>query len=97
MDLNAVLCHFLDGNGRLISFPAKRKMKIYALMYIAANFDTDKKYSEIEVNEIINRVTLFNDPATVRRELYNNHFLNRENNGSVYWLEKEQPVFEELK
>lgn len=96
MEFQKVLGHFLDGRGRMISFPAKRKMKIYALAYIAAEFKADVRYTESEVNDIINSVTLFNDPATVRRELYNNRFLDREHDGSFYWLEKEQPDFDGL-
>lgn len=96
MELNQLLCRFLDSEGRLTSYPAKRKMKLYALLYIAANFEAGKRYTEAEVNEIINSVTLFQDPATVRRELYNNHFLNREQNGSCYWPESDQPTLETL-
>lgn len=38
----------------------------------------------------------FDDPATLRRELYDYKFLDREKDGSVYWLEYEQPTLENL-
>ena len=56
---------FLDDNGRLISYPAKRKRQIYALFYLASKFETGKRYTEKEVNEILNKWHTFNDWATV--------------------------------
>ena len=35
MELEHILRNFLDGNGKLTAFPAKRKMKLYALLYLA--------------------------------------------------------------
>lgn len=35
MELTHMLRNFLDENGKLIAFPAKRKMKIYYLFYLA--------------------------------------------------------------
>lgn len=36
---------FLDSQGRLTSFPAKRKRKIYALFYLAEKFQPDTIYN----------------------------------------------------
>ena len=86
---------FLDPLGRLKVFPAKRKKKLSALAYLAGKFEQGKIYTEREVNKLLNQWHLFGDPATLRRELYNNRFLDREANGSRYWLEDPQPVFPE--
>ena len=90
------LKNFLDGQGRLTAFPAKRKRKLYALRYLADKFQPGVRYTEGEVNDILCENTTFHDPATLRRELYNNHFLGREADGKAYWLEEPQPTLAEL-
>lgn len=87
------LKNFLDSQGRLTALPAKRKRKLYALRYLAGKFQPGICYTEREINEILDRYTTFLDPATLRRELYQNHFLGREANGGAYWLEERQPTF----
>lgn len=94
MDFEQLLKNFLDDEKRLKAFPAKRKMKVYALFYLAGKFEEGKRYSEPEVSDLLDQWHTFHDPATLRRELYNGRFLNREPNGSVYWLEEEQPAEE---
>lgn len=96
MDEMTAIKNFLDEDNRLISFPAKRKMKMFALCYLATKFEPRKRYTEKEFNEILNGWHTFGDPATLRRELYNNRFIDRENSGQAYWLEEKQPNFEEL-
>lgn len=88
--------NFLDSEKRLIAFPAKRKMKLYALLYLSTKFEKNTVYSEKEFNEILNQWHTFGDPATLRRELFNYRFVNREPSGKSYWLEKVQPTIEEL-
>ncbi len=84
----AELKNFLDEDGRLIQFPAKRKMKLVALAYLAGKFVPERKYTEKEVNELLLSWHTFGDPATLRRELYNARFLGRDAGGAVYWIEK---------
>lgn len=91
MDLTTVLKNFLDDRNRLTAFPAKRKMKIYALHYLAGKLTPGRTYTESEVNDILDDWTAFHDPATLRRELYNGRFLNRSQDGRSYWLEETQP------
>ena len=90
------LKHFLDAQGRLISFPAKRKMKIVALFYLAEKFEAGKTYSEIEINNILLDWHSFADPATLRRELYDYHFLDRSADGRSYRLSPLQPKPEDF-
>lgn len=96
MDLTQQLKGFLDADGRLTAFPAKRKKKYYALFYLAARFEPGREYTEREVNEIINSATAFKDPATLRRELYDTYFLDRDKDGTHYRLEEKQPDPTEL-
>lgn len=95
MDLKTKLVNFLDSSGRLIAFPAKRKMKLYALAYLADKFESEKAYTEKEVNALLEQWHTFGDPATLRRELYNNRFLNRDSRCTEYTLEKVIPKIEE--
>lgn len=90
------LNNFLNDSGQLVLFPAKRKMKIQALLYLSTKFEQDKVYTEKEFNGILNQWHTFGDPATLRRELYNNMFIDREKSGKSYWLKKEQPDIAEL-
>ena len=90
------LKNFLDKDGRLVSYPSKRKMKLYAMVYLSGKFEHGKIYTEKEVNEILNKWHVFGDPATLRRELYNHRFLNRNVSGSEYLLEDVLPTIEEL-
>lgn len=91
----SALKNFLNEEGQLKIFPAKRRMKIEALFYLAEKFEDEKQYTEKEVNALLNQWHTFGDPATLRRELYDYHFIDRSRDGSHYWLEHPQPVREE--
>lgn len=93
--LPELLKNFLD-SGRLTAYPSKRKMKIFAMMYLAEKFEQGRLYTEKEVNDILNSRHTFGDPATLRRELYNHRFLNRSADGGSYSLENVLPSVEEL-
>ena len=90
------LAPFLDGEGRLISFPAKHKKKLIALWYLAGKIADNRKYTELEINTLLDEWTLFNDPATLRRELYNKRLLNRTRDCSRYRKADSIPKFEEF-
>lgn len=87
---------FLDADGRLTLFPAKRKMKICCLFYLADKFEPERTYSEREINEVLLKWHTFGDPATLRRELYDYHFLDRSADGREYCLSPVQPEPEAL-
>lgn len=82
---------FLDENGRLKALPAKRRKKLAALWYLAQKIEKGGEYSETQINDILDAWTCFHDPATLRRELYNAHLLNRTANCALYWREEELP------
>jgi len=86
------LRNFIDGDGKLKAYPAKQKLKIMSLFYLASKFEKGKQYSEKEVNQILNDWHTFGDWAMLRRDLYDRWFLGRESNGSAYWLEDKQPT-----
>ena len=96
MELTYILRNFLDANGKLMAFPAKRKMKLYALLYLSQKIPADTDFTEREINDILLTWHTFADPATLRRELYDYRFLDRSRDGKVYRLAKIQPTPEDL-
>ena len=96
MELEHILRNFLDDRKRLTAFPAKRKMKLYALLYLAQKIEPNEEYTERELGDILLDWHTFADPATLRRELYDYHFLDRSRDGKVYRLAQMQPTPEEL-
>ncbi len=86
----------LDARGRLTKLPSKRKKLLYAVHYLSTKFEQGRRYTEREVNDLLCEWHTFGDPATLRRELYNGRYLDREPNGATYWPEERQPTFEEL-
>ena len=91
MELIYTLKNFLNESGKLTVFPAKRKMKIYALLYLAQKFEPGKDYAEREINDILLDWHIFADPATLRRELYDYRFLDRSLDGKIYRLAMQLP------
>ena len=96
MELTHILRNFLDATGKLTAFPAKRKMKLYALLYLAQKIPADTDFTEREINDILLDWHTFADPATLRRELYDYRFLDRNRDGKVYRLVEKQPTPEDL-
>ena len=96
MELTHILRNFLDANGKLMAFPAKRKMKLYALLYLSQKIPADTDFTEWEINDILLDWHTFDDPATLRRELYDYRFLDRRRDGKVYRLAEKQPTAADL-
>ncbi|MBP0726604.1 DUF2087 domain-containing protein [Bacillus sp. RG28] len=77
--------YFKQGlEGPLSEFPKKQKRKIAILMHIIKRFDASKEYTEKEVNEILKKV--FDDVVTIRRYLIDYGLLERNPDGSKYWI-----------
>lgn len=71
-------------DGPLLRFPKKEKQKIIVLRQLIQRFELTRKYTEKEVNEILQGV--FHDYVTVRRYLVEYGFLDRYPDGSCYWV-----------
>lgn len=72
-------------DGQLKALPSKYKKKLIAIYYVATKLEK-RKYTEKELNQEIDKWTTFHDPATIRRELYNKHLLERNKDGGYYSL-----------
>ena len=77
------LRHF-DEWGRLIRWPIKFSVQQLMLWGLWMRFDTRRKYSEREVNDMLNAWHLFGDHCTLRRELITARLLERKSDGSEY-------------
>ena len=75
---------FMDAQHRLTALPSKNRKKLAAIHYLAGKLEAGRCYTESEVNDILNDWALFHDPATLRREMYNKHLLDRSDDGHIY-------------
>jgi hypothetical protein len=75
----------LDDAGRVAVWPSKRKLKQVVLEYLVQHFEFSREYTEKEVNARLNQLHTFEDPALLRRELFENGLLGRTKNGATYW------------
>lgn len=76
---------FLDEEGKIKIWPAKRLLKIEVLRYLSKKFEYEKDYNEKEVNQIISDWHSFNDFFLLRRGLIESGFLSRTEDGAKYW------------
>ncbi|MFA7418130.1 MAG: metalloregulator ArsR/SmtB family transcription factor [Melioribacteraceae bacterium] len=69
-------------NKRLTKLPVQRKKKLIILDEFIKKFNTNKKYTENEVDSLINET--YDDHCTIRRLLIEEGMMQREN--QIYWL-----------
>lgn len=86
------LAPFMTPEGQLTALPAKHKKKLAALWYLAGRLEAGRQYTEPEINDLLDAWTLFHDPATLRRELYNKRLLDRSADCSRYWRAETLPA-----
>ena len=80
------LGHWLDAQGHLTQWPSRRRMQRYAVLYLVAKFQRARRYSEPEVNAILDTWAPFRDAALLRRTLIEEHLLERTADGREYWV-----------
>ncbi len=76
-----VLGTFLQPDGEFTRLPASRRKRWVLLKWLAAQFEEGRRYSEAEVNAILQRRHW--DSATMRREMVGWRMMARER--GVYW------------
>ena len=69
---------------RLIQIPKKEKKRVIILLYISRKFQKNTYYTEKEVSEILKDV--FEDFVMIRRYLIDYKLLNRNKEGTKYWV-----------
>ena len=90
MESLAQLEGYIDENGKFTSLPGKRQKKKQYLMleHLASKIKPGVKYTERQINEIINQHTAFKDPATLRRLMWGHKLIQRTLDGTAYWREQ---------
>ncbi|HRF60839.1 MAG TPA: DUF2087 domain-containing protein [Fimbriimonadaceae bacterium] len=86
-DTQLVLANYRDAEGRFTMWPARRKVQIALLETLVDAFEVGRRYTEIEVNAVLNRRHTFGDPATLRRDMVDLGLLHRERDATAYWIE----------
>ncbi|MBN1201931.1 MAG: metalloregulator ArsR/SmtB family transcription factor [Anaerolineae bacterium] len=71
-------------DGRLRQIPTKQKKLLVVLRWLADQFEPGVTYTEREINTIIEQY--HDDYASLRRNLVEYGFLQRESSGGQYWL-----------
>ena len=73
---------------QIIRWPKKPLEKEIVIKFLSRKFSPIEKYSEKEVNKILENFHLFNDTPLLRRELISRKYLCRKDDGSEYWKSK---------
>ncbi|MBK6295613.1 MAG: DUF2087 domain-containing protein [Rhodoferax sp.] len=81
-----------DESGRLVRLPNKLSVPQMAMWALWTQFAARRKYTEKEVNAILNAHHTFGDQATLRRELINMKLLGRKSDCNEYWKEPHRPT-----
>lgn len=78
---------FLDRDGLVTTWPAKRKGQEAVLAYLITKFAVGERYTEAAVNALLNEWHTYDDPAYLRRSLVDMGLLKRTSDGAQYWSE----------
>ncbi|MEM9773491.1 MAG: metalloregulator ArsR/SmtB family transcription factor, partial [Chloroflexota bacterium] len=85
LDQPAELRKFLNEDGVIYRYPNKQSAQQLVIEFLSHVFEKGKKYSEKEVNELLNKWHTYKDPARLRRDLVDFGYLKRTADGSSYW------------
>ena len=69
----------------IVKWPKKPYNKEVVINWLSTKFHFDQKYSEKDVNKILDQHHSFNDIPLLRRELISRKYLIRKDDGSQYW------------
>lgn len=73
-------------DGQLDKFPSKEKRKLIVLQNIIQHFERNKVYTEQEMNTILKPI--YSDFANIRRYLIEYGFMERNKDGTAYWIKE---------
>ncbi len=82
---------YFDDDGQWARWPLKRGVRELCLWVIWAAIPPRETFSERQISALIDEMTVFRDPAQIRRSLVEMHLMRRERDGSNY-QRLEQPM-----
>ena len=88
-DVPRELRPFLDAECRIRQWPSRMKIQRMAAALLATRFESGRDYTETQVNLVLMDGHTFGDWALLRRVLCDWGYLDRERDGSRYWLRTE--------
>jgi hypothetical protein len=74
----------IDANGKVTRWPKKQIDRQMVLKYLSLKFDTNRDYTEVEVNEIIKQWHTYTDWSSLRRDLIGFGYATRDPSGLHY-------------
>ena len=83
MDID--ISRFIDEEGRVCFWPAKRSRKLALLVYLKTKIEPGKIFTEKEINEELMKWSTIGDHVMLRRELVDLGHLERDKYGSAYF------------
>ena len=82
--MERALACFEGDSFKLWNYPKSERRRVVILRHIATRFEPIRGYTEQEVNQILRES--YYDIETLRREMVILRLLERERDGSRYWL-----------
>ena len=79
------LKNFVDDAGRLKQWPGKQKLQFAAMRVLAQAIPDGRRFTEREINELLDQRHTFRDAALLRRFLCDLGYLERTRDGREYW------------
>jgi len=79
------LKNFVDDAGRMKQWPSKQKLQLVAVPVFAQAIPAGRRFTEREINELLDRRHTFEDAALLRRLLCDLGYLERTRDGREYW------------
>jgi hypothetical protein len=73
-----------DAEGRIVRWPSKRSQQELCLWYLWSKIPRGRVFGEREIGEFLNRLHRFEDPALLRRDLFDLGLVSRNRDGSDY-------------
>ena len=86
LDQPAELRKFLNEDGQIHRYPNKMQAQQLLIGYLATKIEKGVKYSEKEINALLNEWHTYKDPARLRRDLVDFGVMERTADGAEYWL-----------
>ena len=80
---------FMDAEGRFTQWPVKQSLQLAIVADLVHTFEPGRRYTEREVNDLLDTRHTFRDAALLRRLLVELGYIERRPDGAAYWLHED--------